>query len=141
MAAILAHPDAARPSGFLPLGIFFFFGSVMATYAAVTLLEPGTFLDRAWQLNPTGHAELSSLGRAIGIPFLLLAAALLAAGIGWFRRRRWGWILGTTIIAVNLTGDAIHLLTGDLKSLVGIPIAGLLLFYMTRNRVRNYFVQ
>src|SRR5258708_39863261 len=128
-----------RPSGFLPLGIFFFFGSLMASFAAVTLLNPGTFLDIAWRLNPLGHAELSSLGRMIGIPFLLLSGALFLAGIGWFKRRRWGWILGTGIIAVNLLGDFIHLFTGDVKSLAGALIASLLLFYMSRRGGRGYF--
>ncbi len=129
-----------RPAGFLPLGIFFFFGSVMATYAAVTLLKPGTFLDRAWQLNPAAHTQLSTLGRMLGLPFLVLAAALLLAGVGWFKRRRWGWLLGTAIIALSLAGDLIHLSMGDSKSAVGVVIAGLLLVYMTRRATRRYFL-
>jgi len=132
--------ETTRPTGFLALGIFFFFGSFMATYATITLLKPGTFLDRAWELNPVGHAGLSSMGRAIGIPFLILATALFLAGIGWLRRKRWGWFLGTGIIASNLVADLVHLALGDWKSLVGVVIAALLLFYMTRNRVRTYFV-
>ncbi len=128
-----------RPAGFLALGIFFFFGSAMATYAAVTLLKPGTFLDRAWELNRAGQAGLSSMGRAIGIPFLVLATVLFLAGAGWFQRRHWGWFLGTGIIASNLLADLIHLLLGDWKSLAGVVIAGLLLLYMTRPAVRSYF--
>ncbi len=130
-----------RPTGFLPLGIFFLFGSIMATYAAVTLMKPGTFLDRAWELNRSGHVALRSMGPMIGIPFLILATALFLAGIGWLQRKHWGWFLGTGIIASNLLADAIHLLLGDWKSLVGIVIAGWLLLYMTRNRVRKYFVR
>jgi hypothetical protein len=130
-----------RPAGFFSLGIFFFLGSVMATYAAVTLIKPNTFPDRAWQLNPAGHVALSSMGPMIGVPFLILATALFLAGIGWFQRKHWGWFLGTGIIASNLIADVIHLLLGDWKSLVGVVIAGLLLFYMTRNRVRIYFVR
>ncbi len=114
---------------------------MIATYAAITLLKPGTFLDRAWELNPAGHAGLSSMGRAIGIPFLILATALFLAGTGWLKRKHWGWFLGTGIIASNLLADAIHLLLGDWKSLVGVVIAGMLLLYITRGRVRSYFVQ
>lgn len=132
---------ATRPAGFLPLGIFFFFGSVMAAYAAVTLLKPGTFLDRAWELNPAGHAGLSSMGKAAGVPFLVLATALFLAGMGWFKRKHWGWFLGTGIIASNLIADVIHLLLGDWKSLAGVAIAGVLLLFMTRNRMRKYFVR
>ena len=139
MARTVIEPGKIRPIGFFALGIFFFFGSLMAAYAAVTLLKPGTFLDRAWELNPVGHAGLSSMGRAIGIPFLILAIALSMAGVGWFKRKHWGWFLGTGMIASNLVADAIHLLLGDRKSLVGVVIAGLLLFYMTRPGMRGYF--
>jgi hypothetical protein len=128
-----------RPPGFLALGIFFFFGSAMAAFAAITLLKPGTFLDRVWLLNPQAYAQLHPLAPIIGLPFLVLAMALFLAGIGWFKRRRWGWILGTVIIAVNLVGDFVHLFSGDLKSLAGVVIAGLLLLYMTRPAMRSYF--
>ena len=128
-----------RPAGFLPLGIFFFFGALMAAYAAITLLKPGTFLDRGWRLNPQAYVQLRPLAPAIGLAFLALAMALFLAGIGWFGRRRWGRILGAAIIAANLAGDLIHLLMGDWKSLVGVVIAGFLLLYMTRPAMRGYF--
>jgi len=57
------------------------------------LAKPGTFLDRIWVLNPHAYDELAPLGRTVGLFFLLLAAALLPTGIGWFKRRRGddGW--------------------------------------------------
>ena len=127
-----------RPAGFLPLGIFFFFGAMMAAYAAITLVDPGTLLDRAWQLNPIAYAQLRPLAPLIAVPFALLSLLLLLAGIGWFRR--WGWILGTAVIALNLVGDLIHFAMGDWKSSVGVAIAGPLLVYMTRPAMRHFFV-
>jgi len=128
-----------RPIGFLALGIFLFFGSLMATYAAITLAIPGTILDRAWVLNPTAHAQLAPLGRVAALPFAVLAATLFAAGVGWFRRRYWGWILGVSLIAMNMTGDLVNIFRGELlKGMVGAGVAGLLLVYLTRPRVRNY---
>jgi hypothetical protein len=65
---------------------------------------------------------------------------LCAASFGWFRRRYWGWILGTTITAINAAGDLVNLAMGEhLKGAVGVAIAGLLLLYMTRSGVRDYF--
>jgi hypothetical protein len=72
----------SKPAGFLPIGIFFFFGSLMAIYAAITLAKPGTILDRAWVLNPMAYAPLAPLGRVVALPFAVLAATLFAAGVG-----------------------------------------------------------
>src|ERR1019366_9067821 len=128
-----------RPRGFVPIGVFFLFGATMAAYAAITLLEPGTLLDRLWVLNKTGHAQLASLGKGAGLGFVVLSALLCAAAVAWFQRRYWGWILGVTIIAINAAGDLSNGMVGDwLKGAVGVAIAGLLLFYMARSGVRNY---
>jgi len=112
----------------------------MAAYAALTLLEPGTMLDRLWVLNKTGHTQLASLGKGAGLGFLVLSALLCAASVGWFRRRFWGWVLGTAIVAINAAGDLVNLAVGEhFKGAVGVAIAGLLLIYMTRPGVRNHF--
>jgi hypothetical protein len=129
-----------RPTGFAAIGIFFFFGAAMACYAAMTLLHPGTFLDHGWDLNPTARAQLLPLGRIMGLPFIVLAAVLGLAGVGWFRRRFWGWLLGCSVVAINLAGDAMNLLAGErLKGAVGVLFAGLLLSYLASAKVRSYF--
>lgn len=112
----------------------------MAAYAAFTLAVPGTPLDRLWALNPEAHLQLAPLGKLVAAPFALLSVAMLFTGIAWFRRRRWGYLLGTLIIALNLAGDAFNLLRGEyLKGATGVLIAGLLLVVMTRPAMREYF--
>ena len=103
----------------------------MAGLAGTTLLWRGTVLDRAWTLNPTAYQQLSPLGSKIGILFLLLSSALLVSGIGWFRRRLWGWRLAVAIIATQVLGDIINLVRGDwLRGGIGVVIAGALLLYL-----------
>jgi uncharacterized membrane protein (DUF2068 family) len=129
-----------RPRGFAAIGAFFVFGATMTAYAAVTLLVPGTFLDALWALNKRGHAGLLLLGRTAAVLFVVLCVLMALAAFGWFRRRRWGWVLGVTIIAMNAVGDVVNLARGEgLKGVVGVLIAGLLLIYMTRSEVRGYF--
>src|SRR5215831_14091414 len=65
-----------RPRGVMPIGIFFVFGATMAAYAAITLLKPGTLLDRLWAMNPRAHAELTVYGRIAGIPFVIVSGTL-----------------------------------------------------------------
>lgn len=132
--------ELARPRGFFPIGAFFVFGATMAAYAAVTLLKPGTFLDVLWALNKAGHTGLLALGKSAAVLFVVLCAGMVAASVGWFRRRRWGWMIAIAIVAINMVGDIMNFGTGEpLKGAVGVLIAALLLIYMARPTVRNYF--
>jgi hypothetical protein len=129
------------PTGLDAIGMFLFFGAVMASYAATTLLWRGTPLDRLWALNPKAYEQLAPMGAKVGILFLLLSAALAAAGIGWFRRRLWGWRLAVILIATQVLGDIVNCFKGDLlRGGIGIVIAGALLLYLLRRGIRAAFV-
>ena len=129
-----------RVRGLSAIGVFLFFGAVMAGLAAITLLWPGTVLDRAWNLNPTAYRQLAPMGGKAGILFLLLAAALAMAGVGWFRRRVWGWRLTVVIIAMQVLGDIGNCLRGEwMRGGVGAVIAGALLLILLRPKVRAAF--
>ncbi len=129
-----------KPSGFTTIGIFLFFGAVMASLAATTLLWRGTALDRVWVFNPTAYMQLAPLGRAVGILFLLLGVALITAGIGWFRRRLWGWRLAVAIISTQVLGDVVNCVRGDwLRGGTGVIIAGALLLFLLQPRTRAAF--
>jgi len=84
------------------LGVFLFFGAVMASLAGTTLIWRGTLLDHIWVLNAPAYKQLAPFGKAVGIPFLVLSAALAGSGVGWFRRRLWGWRLAVVIIATQV---------------------------------------
>lgn len=133
-------PAERKPAGFAAIGLFLFFGSAMAGLAAITLLRRGSVLDRIWELNPTAYAQLAPLGEIAGPLFLGLSAALGCAGIGWFKRRRWGWRLAVAIIAIQVFGDLVNIFRGDLlRGSAGVTLAGALLFYLLRPSVRAGF--
>jgi hypothetical protein len=131
---------ASKPPGFTAVGVFLFFGAIMASLAATTLLWRGTALDRVWDLNPIAYRQLAPLGSKVGILFLLLGAALAMAAVGWFRRRRWGWRLAVAIIATQVLGDFVNCIRGDLlRGGVGVLIAGALLLFLLRPQIRAAF--
>ena len=114
----------------------------MASLAGTTLVWQGSPLERIWTLNPHAHEELAPFGKAVGIPFLLLAATLAAASLGWFKRRRWGWRLAVAAIATQVLGDLVNIFRGDLlRGGIGFLIAGALLFYLLRPRLRSAFAR
>jgi len=128
-------------AGLLLVGIFLLVAAFVAVLAATSILFPGTPLKRIWQLNPRAHQQLAPLGKAIGALFLLLATALATAAFGWFKRRRWGWLLTVVIIAVQLLGDFVNALSGHfLDGAIGVSIASALLFYLLRRNVKRAFV-
>jgi hypothetical protein len=130
----------SKPLGFAAIGVFLCFGGVMAGLAATTLLLPGTPLDRAWILNPTAYKQLSPFGKQIGILFLFLAIVLVVSGVGWFKRRLWGWRLAVAIIATHVLGAIINLVRGDwLHGGIGVIVAGGLLLYLLMPRVKAAF--
>ena len=122
------------------MGVFLFFGATMACYAGTTLLWRGTALDRAWELNPNGYRELTSFGTWIGLPFFVLSAAMLVAGIGWFRRRLWAWKLLIAMMAAHLIGDLINVIRGAvLEGVIGLVVVSAALVWIVRSGVRNFF--
>jgi hypothetical protein len=126
--------------GFTAIGIFLFFGALMAGLAATTLLWRGTALDRAWALNPMAYEQLAPLGVIIGILFPLLGVALMTAGIGWFRRRLWGWRLAVAIVAIQVLADVVNCFRGDwLHGGIGIIIAGVLLLFLLLSKITATF--
>ena len=128
------------PRGITAVGAFLFFGAIMASLARATLTWPGTSFDRVWALNPTAHKQLASLGKPIGILFLLLSATLAVAGTGWSKRRLWGWRLAVAVIATQVLGDLVNFFRGDwLRGGVGFSIATALLRYLLRPAVRTVF--
>lgn len=122
------------------VGAFLVFGACMSGLAGMTLVWRGTTLDRMWALNPTAYRKLAPLGGTVGPLFLLLSATMAIASVGWFKRRFWGWGLAVGIISTQVAGDSINLVRGDfVRGGTGLAIAGALLLYLLRPKVRTTF--
>jgi hypothetical protein len=140
MSSPSGHLATKSPRGLTAVGIFLVFGAVMATLAGTSLRWPRTYLDDIWILNPPAHRELAPYGPVVGLLFLLLGAILAVAAAGWFKRRLWGWWLAVAVIAIQVLGDLVNAFSGRaVEGAIGVTIAGLLLFYLTRPQVRAAF--
>jgi uncharacterized membrane protein (DUF2068 family) len=71
---------------------------------------------------------------------LVVATACALSAVGLWIRARWGQRLALVLLAVNLVGDTTNaFLRGDLRTLIGLPIAGALIAYLLSARVRSHF--
>ena len=124
---------SATPIGMKLLALFFAFGTCMCALTIVLLIFPGTMLDSLWRLNPEAHAAFQSIG---WLSILLMATVGTACGlaaIGLARNTTWGCWLGILVLTVNLVGDLTNaLLRHDLRTLIGMPIAGAMMVYLYR---------
>ena len=140
---------SATPIGVKLLALFFAFGACMCGLTIGLLLFPGGVLDSFWRLNPEAHAAFQRMGRLSILLMAVVGVACASAAIGLARNARWGRWLAILILALNLVGD----LTGvfvrqDLRTLIGVPIAGAMIFYLAReakskqsgNGIRNHRV-
>jgi hypothetical protein len=90
--------------------------------------------------EPDSLQATRAAGTYCRILFPLLGAALTLAGIGWFRRRLWGWRLAVAIIATQVAGDFLNCVRGEwLRGGTGVVITGALLLYLLRPIVKNTF--
>src|SRR6266700_8228379 len=121
------------PIGLKLLAIFFAFGACMCGLTVGLLLFPGGALDSLWRLNPDAHAAFQWIGRLSILLMAIVGVACALAAIGLARNAKWGRSLGILILAANLVGDLTNaFVRHDLRTFVGVPIAGAMIFYLAK---------
>jgi hypothetical protein len=119
---------------------FFLFGTCMTGLTAFTLTWPGTPLDLIWRMNPQGHAGLSALGWPAAAGMAAFCVLMGSTALGLTGRRRWAWRSAAAILALNAASDlVVAALHRDPQTLIGPPIAGLIIWWMSRPPIREQF--
>ena len=128
------------PLGIKLLAAFFAFGAGICLITIVALLFPGGALDPIWRLNPDAHVAFQEIGRLSILLMVVVGSACALAAVGLATRARWGVSLALGILIVNLVGDLLNaFVRHDLRTLIGIPIGGAMIFYLLRARTRAQF--
>ena len=110
----------------------------MCLLTVMLLLFPGTKLDSLWNLNPDAHVAFQSLGNWSIVLMSVVGTGCLLASVGLWRGTLWGIRLGLAILFINIIGDLVNVITRhDYRSLVGLPIAGAMIFYLTWSTSRR----
>ena len=128
------------PAGVLTIVALFALGVCASGATFLALLLPESELRHVWRLNPEAEPALRALGAA-GIALMAaVCVACIAADLGLLGRKWWGHRLTVCILLINAAGDVANaVVRGDLRTLVGVPIALALLAYLLRPRIKNIY--
>ncbi len=107
----------------------------MSGLAALMLAFPGSPLEPLWRLNPHARDGFRTMGPFAVILMIAVCSACTTAALGLMRTKLWGLWTAVTVLSVNLAGDTANaLLTHDWRTLIGLPIGGLMIVYLLRTR-------
>ena len=125
-----------RSTGRVLLAIFFAAGAFICLVTVLALAFPGSFLESIWQLKPEARVQFLEIGCGASIAVMaVVGVACGSAAIGLARNAEWGRRLAIAVLAVNLIGDSLNaLLRHDPKTLIGLPIGGLMIWYLSKAR-------
>ena len=117
------------------LVIFFAAGALICLVTMLALAFPGGFLEPIWQLKPEARVEFQRMGSASLALMAVVGAACGLAAVGLARNAEWGRRLAIGVLAANLIGDSLNaLLWHDAKTLIGLPIGGLMILYLVKKK-------
>lgn len=130
-----------KPTGITVVSILVFVVAVISLVVGVSMFIIGTPLDMLWTIKASLSPSIRGTveGIILGIFLLILGMVLLASGYGLLKGNKIAWWAVVVIFGVNGLGDLISLIMGNIDSISGVVIVGILLVYLTRPHVRNYF--
>ncbi len=129
-----------RPTGVTILGLLFVIAGAFTLLGGITTLE--TALETALaQGSGSILAVLGALLIPLGIEILCIASFVVAYGL--FTGKSWAWLVAVMLSTIGLVVNAISLVIPNMGTiagaLVGIAINAIVLYYLSRRNIRDYF--
>jgi hypothetical protein len=131
-----------RPADVTILGVLFVIAGAFTQLAALITLDAIPFVANV-NPNVIGNSELA-LGAVLiplGIEILCIASFVVVYGL--FTGRSWAWFVAVVLSTIGLVVNVISLVIANMftitGALVGIAINAIILYYLSRRKVRRYF--
>jgi hypothetical protein len=107
-------------------------------FIILSVLRSAGLLLRGGLANLLGREQYGSYTIALGVWELALAIILLVLVYGLWTGEHWSWTLGIVIGVIDLLSNLVSLAFEFPRSVVGILLSLLFLYYLTRPKVRAY---
>jgi hypothetical protein len=123
-----------RSVGRILLVIFFAAGTLISLVVMFALVFPGSHLESIWSLKPEAQTQFQAIGRGKSVALMaVVAAACGLAAVGLAKNAEWGRRAAIAVLTINLIGDSLNaLFMRDAKTLIGLPIGGLMILFLVR---------
>src|SRR5262249_44856474 len=93
-----------------------------------------------WSINPEGHQAFVKMGAWSFLVLCPVTILCFIAACGLSLHRKWGFYAANILLGLNLLGDIGNIIIrNEYRSLIGIPIATVLLILLNRRNLRWYF--
>ncbi len=103
----------------------------MSALTVILLCFPGTSLDLLWHLNPDAQKAFRSIGKLAVLLMCLIGVACATTAVGLWHGFNWGRKLALVILSLNILGDLHNvIIRHDYRALIGLPIAGAIIFHL-----------
>ena len=118
------------------LVIFFAAGAFICLLIILALAFPESLLESIWRLKPEARLQFLQIGRGLSIALMVIVGgACGASAIGLARNAEWGRRLALAVLVLNVVGDSLNaLLRYDPKTLIGVPIGAVMIWYLLRRK-------
>lgn len=128
-----------RPTGLTILALLFIIAGAFTLLAGITTLETAVA-----QASRPILTDLELLIIPLGIEILCIGSFVVALGL-FTGRSWWVWLIAVVLSAIGLVVNAVSLVVPYMftivaaGAIVGIAINAIILYYLSRRNVRQYF--
>jgi O-antigen/teichoic acid export membrane protein len=128
-----------RPTGLTILAVLFIIAGAFSLLAGITTLETAIA-----QASGPILTDLEVLFIPLGIEILCIASFVVALGL-FTGRSWWVWLVAVVLSAIGLVVNVVSIVVPNMftiaivGALVGIAINAIILYYLSRRNVRQYF--
>ena len=141
MSKIISNNDLIRhrPTGLTVLAILFIIAGSLTLLGGITTLETAI-----GQASGPILTDLEALFIPLGIEILCIASFVVALGL-FTVKSWWVWLVAVVLSIIGLVVNVVSLVIPNMftiaitGALVGIAINAIVLYYLSRRNVRQYF--
>ncbi len=124
-----------RPTGVTILAVLEIIAGILMLFGTAGML----FLATLGGKMPGVGIFFGMFALAMAFIFIVLAVLAFVVAYGLWNGRGWAWWLAIILSAISLITNLGSLVTGNPGGIVGLVIAIVILYYLTRPHVKRFF--